>query len=284
LKSLARGEDNPNLRDVNQGIGANATNLLQGAIDDTVHQIGGPDALKQLQAGRAATASKIEIGNLAKQLRNEPVQAFNQTVWQKDTGIDFLRQIQTHAPDQMAPIGRAFVQQLFDTSTKEGGFSKSRSVMQQWENMGPETKKILYPDPELRTNLSKFFKGAAMVAENPNPSGTAVVGSLIPGGMLAIQNPVAGGAWLLGGYAASKLLFSPRGVALLTDGLKTQSPGAAALTASRIRAIAGSDLKPMAPPPSVPNAAAPGSVGLNALRGALARGGSVAAQPLEKKQ
>ena len=81
-----------------------------------------------------------------------------------------------------------------------------------------------------------------MVAENPNPSGTAVVAQLIPGGMLMVHNPVLGTGYLLGGYAAAKLLFSPRGVSLLTGGLRpAASVGAAGMAAAQIMRIAGDD-------------------------------------------
>jgi hypothetical protein len=239
LKSMARVENTSGVRNVSQGIGASLIGDLQDGINAAVANTG-DEALQGLQRGRALHASKMEVADLADQLRKEPVQAFNQLTWRNDTGIDFLRKINEQAPDEMPKIGRAFIQQLFDTATKDGGFSKTQTIQGQWQNLGPQTKALLYRDPALRAGLDKFFQGAKQVAENPNPSGTAVVGSLIPGGLLMIQNPLSGTAWLLGGYAASKLLFSPRGVALLTDSLKpAASARAGAMTASQILRMAG---------------------------------------------
>lgn len=265
LKTMARTDTTSGVRNTSQGIGASIIPDLQDSIDAAVGNTG-PEALKGLQQGRAFHASKMDVADVADQLREEPVQAFNQMTWQKDTGIDFLRKINEHAPEVMPQVGRAYIQKLFDSATQEGGFGKSRTILSNWQNLGPQTKALLFKNPALRTSLDDFFKGASMVAENPNPSGTAVVGSLIPGGMLAITNPVAGGAWLLGGYAASKLLFSPKGVALLTDGLKIPAGSArGAFTASRILEMAGDDVKPIPPPdeppptPPNPEGPAPGS-------------------------
>ena len=220
LKTMAR-VGNTNLRNTSQGMAAGVIPDLQEAVDAAVAKTG-PDALSSLQAGRAAHAGKMEVADLADQLRKEPVQAFNQLTWQKDTGIDFLRKIGDQAPDVLPKVGRAYIQKLFGQATQEGGFSRAPTIAQQWENLGPQTKQLLYPNPGLRGSLDNFFLGAKMVADNPNPSGTAVVAELIPGGYMMIHNPVLGTVYLLGGYAAAKLLFSPAGVRLLTQGLGPQ--------------------------------------------------------------
>jgi hypothetical protein len=255
LKTMARA-DNVNLRNTAQGMAAGLIPDLQEAVNEAVAKTGS-DALAGLQDGRAAHASKMEIADLADQLRDEPVQTFNKLTWQNDTGIAFARKIADQAPDVLPQIGRAFITKLFDQATAEGGFSRAQGIAKQWENLGPQMKQLMYPNPGLRNSLDNFFLGAKLVSENPNPSGTAVVGSLIPGGMLTIHNPVMGGSWLLGGYAAAKLLFSPAGVKLLTGGLKAEAPGAAALRASQILRIAGDDdVTPVPPggggPPSTP--------------------------------
>lgn len=218
LKDLARTDD-PNIRTVSQGIGARAVSIWQNAIDNAVGNAD-PKALTALQKGRAATASKFEVADVAKQLRDEPVQAFNQLTWKNDTGIDFLRKIQTQAPQQMQQLGRAFLDKLFAQATEDGGFSKTGTVKSQWENLGPKTKDLFYPDPVLRGNLDKFFDFANEAAKNPNPSGTAIVGHLVPSGILMVTNPMAGTAYMLSGAGASKLLHSAEGVKLLTQGIK----------------------------------------------------------------
>jgi len=226
LKTMARVK-NGEVLDAGQGIAASIIPELQANIDLAVGATG-QDALQGLQKGRAAHASKMEVAEVAKQLRDEPVQAFQQATWKQDTGIDFLRTIAKQAPDQMAPIGRAFVQQLIEKATEGGGFNKTGTLLNKWNDLGPQTKAILFPDPELRANLGKFFKGADMVADNPNPSGTALVASATS------VNPLR---WVAG-YLGSKLFFTPQGISLLTKKLGTQSPGAAALTDAGIQATA----------------------------------------------
>jgi hypothetical protein len=238
LKTMARVDNKSGVRNASQGIGASLIPDLQANINASVASTG-EAAIRGLQEGRATHASKMEIAGLAEELRSEPVQAFQQMTWKNDTGIDFLRRIHDQAPEVTPQIGRALIEKLFSQATAEGGFGKARTLLNKWQDLGPETKKLLYPNPQLRANLDKFFNGAALVAENPNPSGTAVVGSLIPGGLLLVHNPITGGAWLLGGLGASKLLFSPAGVRMLTEGLNSSNPGAAALQASQILRAAG---------------------------------------------
>jgi hypothetical protein len=239
LKTMARTENASGVRNTSQGIGASIVPKLQESIDAAVAHTG-DEAIRGLQEGRALHAQKMELAGLVDQLRTEPVQTFNQLTWRNDTGVGFLRKIAEQAPGEMRKIGRGFVQDLFDQAMRGGGFSKDKTLLNHWEQLGPETKKILFEDPNLIRNLDHFFKGQQMIAENPNPSGTAVVGSLIPGGMLLVTNPASGGAWLLGGYAASKLLFSPRGVALLTKGMRPMPKAAAGSAATELLRIAGS--------------------------------------------
>ena len=278
LKTMARAE-NVNLRNTAQGMAAGIIPDLQEAINAAVAKTG-PGALGSLQDGRATHASKMEVAEVADQLRDEPVQTFGKLTWQKDTGVSFLRKIADQAPEVLPQVGRAYIQKLFDQATAEGGFSRAQGILDQWKNLGPETKKLLYPNPGLRGSLDNFFLGAKMVAENPNPSGTAVVAQLIPGGMLMIHSPVLGSSYLLGGYAAAKLLFSPAGVRLLTGGLKAEAPGAAALRASQIMRIAGDDdVTPIPPgggPPETPGGPPP--------RGTPAPGGPPEYPMLDRRQ
>jgi hypothetical protein len=230
LKSLARAE-NPNLRNVGQGVAARIVPDLQEQIDAAVAHTG-DDAFKGLQSGRALHASKMEIADIADKLREEPVQAFKQVTWRNDTGIDYLRKVNEHAPESLPEIGRAFVDELFTKATQEGGFGHAKKILNDWQALGPETKKLLFKNPYLRKSLDRFFQGAALVAENPNPSGTAVVSSA------SSMNPLR---WLAG-YAGSKLLFSPRGVSLLTESMKPEimrNPAASQLLQTQMLRLLG---------------------------------------------
>jgi len=248
LKDLAR-TGNPDLRNVSQGIGAFGTTRLQDAIDQAVAQAG-PDALRALQRGRAAHASKMEVAAVLDQLRAEPVQAFKQLTYQKDTGIDMLRRVAQQAPGEMPKVGRAFVEDLLDTATREGGFKGAAKLQSTWENLGPQTKAILFKNPMLVENLDKFFTLAKKLAENPNPSGTALTGVAMGSGGLIIADPLLGTASVLGAGALAKLLYSPQGVKLLTKGMTIplSNKAAAAFTAGQIIKLAGKDATPIEMP------------------------------------
>lgn len=225
LKSLARDAD-PNMANVNQGIAKFAAVRLQNQIDSTVYRDAGQDALNALQNGRALHAQKMETYESLQSLRDEPVQAFNQLTMAKDAGINKLREVAQLAPADMPKVGRAFVEDMLTKPTASGGFENGQSMWSKWENLGPETKKILYPDPNLRNNLDNFFLLARKLAENPNPSGSATVGSV--GGTLAIlMKPHVGVPVVVGGYGLAKLLQSPRTVSYLLDAMSTQAPSTA---------------------------------------------------------
>lgn len=228
LKTMARLDEKTGVRNTGQGIAASLIPDLQKGIDAAVAKTG-DQALQGLKAGRETHAQVMDVEDVARQLRaKEPVQNFGRMVWPKDTGIDFLRQVQELAPEQMPAAGRAYVQQLVDKATREGGLGKTQGILNQWRDLGPETKQILYPDPKLRASLDNFWKAADMVTQNPNPSGTALVASATS------INPLRWAA----GYLGSKLFFNPKGIALLTEAIQPSSPGMGAMAQARIRAMA----------------------------------------------
>jgi hypothetical protein len=270
LKSMAHLTAKEGVRDTGQGIAAHLIPDLQEGIDGAVAK-GGPEAIQGLKAGRETHAHVMGVEEVAKQLRaQEPVQNFGRLVWPKDSGVSFLRQVQELAPEQMPAAGRAYVQQLVDKATREGGIGKTQGILNQWRDLGPETKKILYPDAALRANLDDFFKGLDMVVKNPNTSGTELVRQATS------MNPAR---WAQG-YIGSKLFYTPKGISLLTEGLQPKSPGAAALTQAKIRAVAAK-APPEEPPPGPPEEPPPagGGSGAAALKDAVQRNqASVAAR------
>ncbi len=246
LKTLAR-VDNPDLRDVNAGLGANAAKQLQASIDRTVGAAG-PDAIDALRAGRMAHAAKMGTADVLNSLREEPVQAFNQAVWAKDAGIDKLRDVAKLAPAEMPKLGRAYLGQLLDKATTEGGFDKTQSLQTSWSSLGPQTKRLLFQNPMLIEKLDNFFLLAKKISENPNPSGTASTAATLAAGGLLVHNPVLGTGFLVGTRALAQLLYSPKGSTALMKGLQVPlgNKAAAALAADQILSLAGNDKKPLA--------------------------------------
>ncbi len=221
IKSLARGADLPELRDVSQGIAAKAVQELDRAVREAT-AYGGPEASKALDTGRAATKAKYAASDVLRKVRNEPVQAYQQAVYSKDAGIEHLRSVQKLAPAEMPKLGRAFLEDMMDTATATGGFEKGRTLFGKWQNVGPQTKAILFG--ETTKDLDKFFLLAERLGQQSNPSGTAL--TLHGAGQigLAFSHPTLGIPVLLGSGAISKILHSPRAVKFLTEGMQ-QSTG-----------------------------------------------------------
>lgn len=227
IKGLARGADLPELRDMSQGLAAQAVKEFDKAVQATASQAG-PDVLSALKEGRAATVAKYNAGDLLRRLRSEPVQTFRQMIYQKDAGIAQLRQVAKLAPKEMPKIGRAYLEDLIDRATQRGGFGRADSILSEWEKLGPETRRLLFKDAQLVKDLDDFFLLAQKVAENPNPSGTALTMNSLGQLSLMFTHPTTGVPLVLGSGALAKLLRSPRVVRLLVRGLKVPAGNRAA--------------------------------------------------------
>jgi hypothetical protein len=261
--------------DVGQGTAAYVVPKLQEAINSAVAKTG-VDALQGLQQGRAATASKADIQELAAKLSAEPVQSFDHAIWKNDAGIAFIRKIDAQLPGWGAQTGRTWLEQAGDVAGREGGFSKAQTLFNRFADLGEETKKIIFPNPAVRENVGKFFLASKLAAENVQPSGTALVGQSVLAGdelmrsavhlftgepLSAVNGVAAVGGYALAMRAIAKLLYSPRGARLLAGGLTPESGPAAAMRAAQILRLAGPDGVAPLPPGA---AAAIGATGLNA--------------------
>ena len=239
LKQLARDGDPQNA-----GMAKFVIPKLQSVIDGAV-SAGGQDAIDALRAGRTATAAKYGAKAVLDQLRDEPVQTFGQLTYAKDSGVDLLREVAKQVPGQLPKIGRAYLEDLFGKAQSQGGWTGADGLFTKWQNLGPQTKQLIFGNPQLVSDLDKFFLGAKKLAENPNPSGTMVMGLSAGSGTLMFTNPATGIPLAIGAGALSKMLHSPAGVRALTNGLKLplKAP-AAAMTAGQIMNMAGSDVQP----------------------------------------
>jgi hypothetical protein len=159
LKEASRTEKGlAELRDPSQGMAAYSVAKLQSEINDTMRSAAYPGietgeetpALGHLQAGRKATAKKYDIADTFAGFGRqnieelEPVGVFRRLTWGGDAGIQHLREMAQLAPDQMPAVGRAFI---------EGGGN--------WKELGPETKKILFRDPDVIRGLEQYYRDVA---------------------------------------------------------------------------------------------------------------------------
>jgi hypothetical protein len=252
LKELTREARTAATRNVNQGTAAFISKHLQDAIDSAVAEQGGGEALGLLRKGRRLTAAKYAVDDIVQQLRKEPVQAFHQAVYQKDSGIGLLRKVAKEAPKEMKRIGRAWLDDVFATATAEGesGFVEhGQRLWSEWQKLGPQTKRMLF-EPTHVEDLDKFFLGVKKLAESPNPSKTAVLqmiqGHTAGSVMALVSSPVRGSFYIIGTGKLSQMLHSPRGVRALTRGIHVSvgNKAAAAAAASEILKLAGDEAKP----------------------------------------
>ena len=207
LKAEVGYDTNKHLRNVAQGTAAQMVPRLQSAIDAAVAETG-QDAVIGLQEGRKTHAQKMDFADIQKKLREEPVQAFGQLTQGRDSGVNYLKEVAQRAPDAMPVLGRAYLDKLFDRAMKEGGWMRTDGVFKEWDNLGNETKALLFPKEGQVDALNRFFLAQKITAERINTSGTALVKEAQDAGTNLLK-------WFKGKFAGD-ILFSPRGIKFLT--------------------------------------------------------------------
>jgi hypothetical protein len=219
------------------GVAKFAVSKLDSAVQQAAAR-GGPDAMRALQQGRQAIVAREATRELLDTLRAEPVQAYRQMVAPKDSGIDLLRTVAKETPQALPSIARAYLDDLLNMATAEGGFARADRLQAEWRKLGTETKKVLFPQPGQTQALDHFFLLAKRIAENPNPSGTAF--TAFKGGEigLLIAQPWIGVPLTLSAPVVSTLLHSPKGVRALTRGFTLSLNPSKATPAAQAAAIA----------------------------------------------
>ena len=245
VKAMARGAAMPELRTSGQGAAAAAVREIEDAVQAAAKDAGIWD---DLRAGRDATIAKWTAAETLDKLKAEPVGTFRALTQSGDAAIDKLREVKALAPGEMPRIGRAYLEGLMDMATAEGGFGRESKLWAEWAKLGDETKKVIYPDAELRASLDRFFLVGKKMAENPNPSGSALVAQ-VPGQVaLTFVNPAASAATVLTGAVLSKALNSPTVARLLTQAMETPATAPAAKSLRARLAVALKKYAPAAAP------------------------------------
>ena len=233
LKAMARGADMPELRTGGQSRAALAVQALDARVRATAAQAG-PDVLRALEAGRAATTRKYLVAETRDLLSAEPGQVYRQLTANADTAVARLRAVQSVAPVEIPNVARAYLDDALDLATSEGGFIHTDRLFANWQKLGGDTKRVLFPRAGQIEALDNFFLLAKKLGTNANPSGTANV--------LRAFNPTE----ILGylpAKALAKVLTSPRAVKYLTTGLRlsaSPAPAAKALAAAQVMRAAQS--------------------------------------------
>lgn len=238
IKGMARGADMPELRTSGQGIAAEVVKRLDAQVRARASRAGS-DVLKALDDGRAATKAKYataDARDLLVPASGEPRRVFNSLTANEDAGITKLRELQKVAPQELPTVARALLDDLFTKPMEEGGFSRGLSTFNDWQRLGSQTKKLLFPKPGQTQSLDSFFLLAKKLSESPNPSGTALTANSMGQTVLAFTNPSVGVPVVIGSGALSKILHSPKAVDFLTRGLRLSvdtKPGTTAVAASQ---------------------------------------------------
>lgn len=208
----------------------------QGVISGAVHQLdamvrkaaadGGPAAIKALTDGRAATVAKYSVDDVVESLSGEPRLIYNQLTRQKDAGLETLRNVHKYAPSELPNVGRAYLEEAMGRATAEGGFGHADKLWADWQKLGSETRKLLFPKVAL--DLDRFFLVAKMIAKNPNPSGTA--------SQLNVAKVLAA----VPNWALAKLMYTPAGVRLMTKTIQTGQTNELTAALGRLVSVQGS--------------------------------------------
>lgn len=212
LKAVARGARIPALRTQGQGVAAEAVRNLEAAVTRAAKN-GGPEVWSALDEGRTATIAKHAIAEVLEKVtkgtNDEPVRAAGRLTAPNDSAVVLLRELNAIAPDQLPRVGRSVLEGLLEKQTSSGVFGKGADgLFSAWQRLGPQTKAMLFRDRGLVRDLDNFFLLAKKIGENPNPSGTALTRSATQWLQMAPN------------WAVAKLLYSPRAVKFLTEGLR----------------------------------------------------------------
>lgn len=206
------------------GVAKFVASRLHDAVNDAA-AAAGPEVASALERGRSATKAKYAVEGLIKKLRTqgtEPVQAFRQLTAAGDANINLLRQLEEVAPADLRKVGRAVLDELTSKATAKGGFDRGAGLSRDWRKLGPETKKILFPDKGHVEALDNFFHLADRLSSKFNTSESATTVASAGEVIGAILHPVSGVPIIGGTGALSALLHSPAAVKALTRGLSLE--------------------------------------------------------------
>ena len=123
--------------------------------------------------------------------------------------------------------------QLIEKATAEGRWGHADRLFAEWQKMGAETKRLLFPDAALVRDLDRFFLLAKKIAQNPNPSGTALTAASWSTGVgLIVFHWQTGVPMVIGTGALSKLLHSPKLARAIVRSMQTPKAHKAAARAA----------------------------------------------------
>ena len=229
IKHLTRGGDSPYLSTVSQGIAKRIIQAGEAELKQAMSKAG-PDAITDLQAGRAKVKRYHEIDDLFADLPKEPEQLYQRMTRGKDAIYDTLTEVSKIAPAETKVVARTFLEELASKATSEGGFSRAAGVMADWNRLGDRTKDLLFGARQTQ-DLDNFMLAAKRLTSVRNPSesaGMAIAFGSAGAATAALWAALTGHIWGAGGAAGiagglvvapnivSRVLFTSGGARLLT--------------------------------------------------------------------
>lgn len=241
-------------RNLTKGIGAKAYQAYRQAVDDAVRAVN-PHLLDALNAGRIATARKYATLGLMRglgvkgvgqggELIYEPMTVFDRLTRSRDASVNLLQQLGRSSPDEIRRVGAAYLEGLMSKASRggaEASFSRGAGVLNDWNNLGPQTKQALF-GTNLTRELDDFFRMGEYLAQNPNPSGTGMAMTMAARLLAMAKHPIWAAKEAGLEYALGKYLFSTNGPLAYAKMGAGWSAGAQAIT-SAFRQVTGRDPK-----------------------------------------
>ena len=146
-------------------------------------------------------------------------------------------------------------------------------LFKDYQGLGDETKRIIFRNPALISDLDKFFQSAKDSAAVEGPSRTAKVTHIGSQIGMVVASPLVGGSYIIAGNVLGRLLYNPSFVRAAIRGFRTTADSAgAAAAASKLISAAGSAARPMSSGTAGPIADA--GAGVSTSGGGVSRSGS----------
>lgn len=209
IKSIGRS-DIPELVTKSERIAKAVTQPLNQAVNEAAVGLG-RQAEVDLLKGKYFTQKKYSYQELLAMAEKEPVNFVRSLTRNDDASIRALRDVASKFPKRVPQMAKAVLTDILEDATEKGGFG-GQKALSEWLKIGPETKRILFPNLSMRHNLDKFFRLGFMVAKDVNPSGTAKVGNLAATAGMMLSSPMRGAAYLASTSKLADLLIEPQGV------------------------------------------------------------------------
>jgi hypothetical protein len=163
--------------------------------------------LEKLKKARQAVKGYHDVAEVLDDLKTEPAALFGDLVVGKNKAYNRLLTLKQWAPKALETVSRAYLKQLMETATREGGWGRSAGVKALWDDMGTETKNLML-GPKVTQSLNDGFLAAKRLVTNEGSQTAGRAAAFISHG--EVGTAIAG---LLGGVVLKQPLMAAVDVA-----------------------------------------------------------------------